>query len=234
VISIKNLVKKYDKVTAVDNVSINVYPGEITILLGPNGAGKSTTIKSIAGLLNYEGEITVCGHPTKSTDAKKIFGYVPEMPSLFDLMTVWEHAEFIAKAYRLEEGWQAETEQLLKRLEILEKKDCLSRELSKGMLQKVSIVMALMIRPQAVLFDEPLVGLDPKAINEMTNIFRELKEKGVSVLISTHIIDTIDDIWDRTYIMNKGSIIYETKKDELDGKDLKSLFFELTDPEVSE
>lgn len=233
-ISIKNLVKKYDKVTAVDNVSINVYPGETTILLGPNGAGKSTTIKSIAGLLNHEGEITVCGYPCKSIEAKKVFGYVPEMPSLFDLMTVWEHARFIAKAYRLEEGWEAETEQLLRRLEILDKKDCLSRELSKGMLQKVSIVMALMIRPQAVLFDEPLVGLDPKAINEMMNIFRELRDKGISVLISTHIIDTIDEIWDRAYIMNKGSIIYETKREDLDGKDLKSLFFELTEPEVSE
>lgn len=233
-INIKNLVKKYDKVIAADKVSFNVYPGEVTILLGPNGAGKSTTIKSIAGLLNYEGEITICGNPNRSIEARRVFGYVPEMPSLFDLMTVWEHAEFIAKAYRLEEGWQAEAEGLLKRLEILDKKDSLSRELSKGMLQKVSIVLALMIRPKAVLFDEPLVGLDPKAINEMITIFGELREKDVSILISTHIIDTIDEVWDRTYIMNKGSIIYETKKADLNGKDLKTLFFELTDPEVSE
>jgi len=231
VISVKNLVKKYDNVIAANDVSFNVYPGEITVLLGPNGAGKSTTIKSIAGLLNYDGEITICGKNNKSVEAKQVFGFVPEIPALFDLMTVWEHAQFIARAYRLKDGWQTETEELLRRFEILDKKDSLSRELSKGMMQKVSIVLALMIQPKAVLFDEPLIGLDPKAINEMTEVFGELKQKGSSLLISTHIIDTIDHIWDRAYIMNKGSIIYETTRSELNGKNLKDLFFELTDSE---
>jgi ABC-2 type transport system ATP-binding protein len=234
VISVKHLVKKYDKVTAANDVTFSVYPGEITVLLGPNGAGKSTTIKSIAGLLNYDGEITICSRHNKSIEAKKAFGFVPEIPALFDLMTVWEHACFIAKAYKLEDGWEAETEELLRRFEILDKKDCISRELSKGMLQKVSIVLALMIKPRAVLFDEPLIGLDPKAINEMTAVFRELRRKEVSILISTHIIDTIEDIWDRAYIMNKGSIIYETTREELKGKSLKDLFFELADPEAEQ
>ena len=161
-ISVEHLVKKYDKVIAVNDISFTVHPGEVTVLLGPNGAGKSTAIKSIAGLLNYEGRITICGVPNKSIEAKKIFGYVPEIPALFDLMTVWDHAEFIAKAYRLADGWQQEAEQLLRRFEILDKKDTLCRELSKGMLQKVSIVLALMIGPRAVLFDEPLIGLDPR------------------------------------------------------------------------
>ncbi len=229
VIKVEHLVKKYDKVTAVNDISFTVHPGEVTVLLGPNGAGKSTAIKSIAGLLNYKGEITICGMPNKSIEAKRVFGYVPEIPALFELMTIWDHVQFIAKAYRLEEGWQEEAEQLLKRFEILDKKDSLSRELSKGMLQKVSIVLALMINPKAVLFDEPLIGLDPKAISEMLAIFEELKRKGVSILISTHIIDTISDVWDRAYIMNKGSIVYETTREGTNGKDLKSLFFEMTD-----
>lgn len=211
-----------------------MHPGEVSVLLGPNGAGKSTAIKCIAGLLNYDGDITICGMPNKSIEAKRVFGYVPEIPALFDLMTIWDHVQFIAKAYRLEEGWQAEAEQLLGRFEILDKKDTLSRELSKGMLQKVSITLALMIRPKAVMFDEPLVGLDPKSINEMFGIIRELKQKGVSILISTHIIDTISDIWDRAYIMNRGSIVYETTRAESNGRDLKALFFEMTDSEVSE
>lgn len=228
-IEVKNLTKKYKNFKAVDNISLNVYPGEVTILLGPNGAGKSTTIKSIAGLLNYEGEITICGFPNKSSDAKRIFGYIPETPALYDLLTVYEHMRFIARAYNLEDGWPERAEMLLGRLELSEKKDKLSRELSKGMMQKVSIAAALVTDPKAVLFDEPLVGLDPKAINEMLSIFTELKGSGSSVLVSTHIIDTIEDIWDRAYIMNKGQIISEATRSDMKGKELKDLFFELTE-----
>ncbi len=233
-INVKHLVKKYDKVIAANDVNFNVYPGEVTVLLGPNGAGKSTTIKCIAGLLNYDGEITICGKHNKSIEAKKTFGFVPEIPALFDLMTVWEHAQFIARAYKLEEGWQERAEELLKRFEILDKRDSISRELSKGMLQKVSIVLALMVQPKAVLFDEPLIGLDPKAINEMTALFGELRQEGVSILISTHIIDTISEVWDRAYIMNKGSIVYEGSKADPDVKDLKALFFKMTDEEAAQ
>ena len=228
-ICVNNLVKKYDQLIAADKVNLKIHSGEVTILLGPNGAGKSTTIKSIAGLLNYEGTIRICGYDNKSIDAKKVFGFVPEIPALYDLMTVWEHAEFIARAYKLADGWQARTEELLKRFEIMEKKDKLTRELSKGMMQKISIVLALMIEPKAVLFDEPLVGLDPKAINEMLIVFDELRSVGAGILISTHIIDTINTVWDRVYIMDKGAIIYETTKNELQGRDLKDVFFEMTE-----
>jgi ABC-2 type transport system ATP-binding protein len=228
-IEIKDFVKKYDKFTAVDHLNMTVHAGEATILLGPNGAGKSTTIKSIAGLLNYEGAITINGYHNKSNEAKRIFGYVPEVPALYDLMTVGEHTEFIARAYKLDEGWRVRTEELLNRFEIADKKDKLIRELSKGMTQKVSIVLALMIEPKAVLFDEPMVGLDPKAINEMLLVIEDLKKAGAGILISTHIIDTISTIWDRVYIMDKGSAIYETTKDEIGGRDLKDIFFEMTE-----
>jgi ABC-type multidrug transport system, ATPase component len=228
-IEIKNLTKMYKSFKAVDNISFSVRPGEITVLLGPNGAGKSTTIKSIAGLLKYDGEITICGFPNKSSKAKQIFGYIPETPALYDLLTVGEHMEFIARAYNLGDGWKEKADKLLERLELSDKKDKLSRELSKGMMQKVSIVTALMIEPNAVLFDEPLVGLDPKAINEMLEIFKDLKTSGSSALVSTHIIDTINDIWDRAYIMNKGHIVCETIRQDLKEKDLKDLFFELTE-----
>jgi ABC-2 type transport system ATP-binding protein len=97
------------------------------------------------------------------------------------------------------------------------------------MMQKVSIVTALMTYPRAVLFDEPLVGLDPKAINEMLSIFTELKASGASVLVSTHIIDTVEEVWDRAYIMNKGQIVCEATRSSLQGKNLKDLFFELTE-----
>lgn len=228
-ILVKNLTKQYKKFKAVDDITLTANPGEITILLGPNGAGKSTTIKSIAGLLKFEGEITICDHQNKTVEAKKLFGYIPETPALYDLLTPWEHAEFIAKAYKLEEGWKDKIKAIFERLEIYDKKDKYVRELSKGMTQKLSIALALLTQPKAVLFDEPLVGLDPKAINEMLKIFKELKADGKSVLVSTHIIDTIDDVWDKAYIMNKGKIISEFTKDQLDGRDLKTMFFELTE-----
>lgn len=228
-ISISNLTKKYKKFKAVDGISLMAKPGEITILLGPNGAGKSTTIKSIAGLLKFEGDITIWGNPNKTVEAKKVFGYIPETPALYDLLTPWEHAEFIARAYKLENGWDEKIKTIFERLEIYDKKDKFVRELSKGMTQKLSIALALLIDPKAILFDEPLVGLDPKAINEVLKIFEELKADGKSVLVSTHIIDTINEIWDRAYIMNKGKIVCDISREQLGDRDLKEMFFELTE-----
>lgn len=228
-ILVVKLTKQYKKFKAVDGIDLYAKPGEITILLGPNGAGKSTTIKSIAGLLKFDGQITIWDHPNKTVEAKKIFGYIPETPSLYDILTPWEHAEFIAKAYSLEDSWKEKINALFHRLEIYDKKDKYVRELSKGMTQKLSIALALLTDPKAVLFDEPLVGLDPKAINEVLQIFKELKAEGKSVLVSTHIIDTINEVWDRAFIMDKGKIICETTKDELGDRDLKTMFFELTE-----
>ncbi len=228
-IKINNLSKSYKKFLAVDDISLTAEPGRVTVLLGPNGAGKSTTIKSIAGLLKFEGEITVCQHNNKTVSAKQIFGYIPETPALYDFLTPWEHVQFIAKAYKLPEGWELRVKEIFERLEIYDKKDKYVRELSKGMTQKLSISLALMIEPEAVLFDEPLVGLDPKAINEVLKIFQELKAEGRSVLVSTHIIDTINDIWDHAYIMDKGKIICDITREQLAGRDLKTMFFELTE-----
>ncbi len=231
-ITITNLTKSYKNFKAVDGISLTAKPGEITILLGPNGAGKSTTIKSIAGLLKFEGEITICQYQNKTVDAKRIFGYIPETPALYDFLTPWEHAQFIAKAYSLNDGWEQKIKGLFERLEIYDKKDKYVRELSKGMTQKLSIAIALMIDPKAVLFDEPLVGLDPKAINEVLKIFEELKSEGKSILVSTHIIDTINEVWDQAYIMNKGKIICDITRDQLEERDLKTMFFELTEGEA--
>jgi ABC-2 type transport system ATP-binding protein len=124
-------------------------------------------------LLKFDGEITIWDHPNKSIEAKKIFGYIPETPALYDILTPWEHAEFIAKAYKLDAGWEDRAKNIFERLEIYDKKDKFTRELSKGMTQKLSIALALLIDPKSVLFDEPLVGLDPKAINEVLKIFGE-------------------------------------------------------------
>lgn len=227
-LTVTNLVKKYDKFKAVDDITFGALPGEVTVILGPNGAGKSTAIKSVAGLLNFTGNIEICGLPNKSLEAKRLLGYVPEIPALYDLLTVDEHIRFIARAYKLPDGWREYGDILLKRLEIDDKRDKLSRELSKGMTQKLSIVLAMLIRPRVIIFDEPLVGLDPKAIEEVLKMFAKLKSEGVSVLISTHIIDTVEELWDRAYILQRGKILKGVSRNELNGMPLKELFFSLT------
>ena len=130
--------------------------------------GKSTIIKCITGLLRFHGEINICGYPNKSLQAKKLLGYVPEMPAVYDLLTVEEHLEFIARAYQLE-NYQQDIEQLLQRFELTDKRQKLGKELSKGMQQKLSICCALLHKPKVIIFDEPMVGLDQMCIRDRRN-----------------------------------------------------------------
>ncbi len=228
---VENLSKKYEKTLAVNDATFSVSAGEIGVLLGPNGAGKSTTIKSIAGLLKFKGDIRIDGHHNKSLEAKRRFGYVPETPALYDALTVSEHVEFIARAYQLDESWRARADKLFERFDLVDKKDKLGKELSKGMQQKVSLCCALIIQPGMIMFDEPMMGLDPKAIKELKQVFVELRNAGCAVLISTHIIDSIDEVWDRVLIMHEGSIVLSRTRRELEetGETLEDVFFQMTE-----
>ncbi len=230
-LQVKGLSKKFSNILAVDNISFKVGNGEIAVLLGPNGAGKSTTIKSIAGLLRFDGQIIVDDMPNKSVEAKKVFGYVPETAAVYDYLTVFEHIEFIARAYRLDDDWREKAEHLLKRFDLADKADKLGKELSKGMQQKLSICCALIISPKMIMLDEPMMGLDPKAIKELKKTFTELKNQGCAVLISTHIIDSIEEVWDKVLIMNKGKVVLSTTREELEEKSesLEDVFFNHTE-----
>lgn len=229
-LNVSHLTKKYKKTSANDNLSFMVNSGEIAVLAGSNGAGKSTAIKCIVGLLRYEGEIEICGFKNKSLEAKRITGYIPEIPAPFDLLTIWEHMEFIARAYSLE-NWQSYAEELMERFQLTDKKNKLGKELSKGMQQKISICCALLIKPKAVLFDEPFVGLDPHAIKELKKIISELKEQGASVIISTHMLESVSELWDKVLIMMNGKIEAERTREavEKSGEDLMELFFNITE-----
>lgn len=226
---VSNVSKRYGKVLANDNISFETDDGQIAVLLGPNGAGKSTIIKCIAGLLRFEGQITICGLPNKSLEAKKILGYVPEMPAVYDLLTVWEHMEFIARAYELN-NWEEAADRLIDRFELTDKKNKLGKELSKGMQQKVSICCALLHNPRVVIFDEPMVGLDPHAIKQLKELFAELKAGGASVLISTHMLDSVEDYWDVAHIMTDGRFAATKYNHTGDGgQSLEDLFFSITE-----
>jgi len=226
-LEISHVTKRYGKTVANRDITFCVEDGQIAVLLGPNGAGKSTIIKCIAGLLRFDGDISVCGLPNKSLEAKRMLGYIPEMPAVYDLLTVEEHMEFIRRAYRMEDDG---TEQaLLARFELLDKKDKLGKELSKGMQQKLSICCALLHKPQVVIFDEPLVGLDPHAIKQLKEVFTELKESGATVLISTHMIDSVENCWDVVHIMMNGSFAATRRNDEDTEQSLEDLFFSITE-----
>ncbi|HIR26246.1 MAG TPA: ABC transporter ATP-binding protein [Candidatus Egerieimonas faecigallinarum] len=227
-LEVQELTKKYGKTTAADRVTFTVPPGNIGVLLGPNGAGKSTVIKSIAGLLKYTGGIGICRMPARSLEAKKVFAYVPEIPSMFPSLSVEEHLEYISRAYGLGDCREY-MEELLERFEMSDKRDKLGNELSKGMMQKVSICCALLIRPKVILFDEPMVGLDPKAIKELKDVILELKEHGVTVLISTHMLEMVQELWDIVFVMEKGSIVSSCTREEANGRNLDELFFSVTE-----
>lgn len=226
-LEILNLTKKYGKTLAVDNIGFTVPEGKIGILLGPNGAGKSTVIKSIAGLLRYKGTIRIQGRNSRTLEAKRCFAYVPELPYMYEALTVREHIEFITRAYGAEVT-EEEVRELLERFELGDKQDKLGNELSKGMMQKVSICCALVIRPKVILLDEPMVGLDPAAIKELKTVLVDLRRKGCTILISTHMLEMVKELWDVTFVMDKGHILGTYAKEALANEDLEELYFTVT------
>ncbi|MDR1953294.1 MAG: ABC transporter ATP-binding protein [Clostridiales Family XIII bacterium] len=228
-ITVKNVSKRYGKFLANDDISLTVQSGELTVLLGPNGAGKSTLIKSVCGLLRFRGSITIDSLDNRSVEAKRLLGYVPEMPVLYPMLTVYEHLEFIAKAYRLQ-NWEHSADELLRKFELSDKTNKLGKELSKGMQQKVSICCALLPQPRAVILDEPLVGLDPHGIREIKAAIADLKTGGCALLISTHMIESMEDNWDVTYIMKDGKVAALCRRGDLPaGQTLEDIYFSITE-----
>ena len=237
-LTVTQLTKVYNKQAAVHDISFDLAGGEVVGLLGPNGAGKSTTMKCIVGLIRKTaGEITIGGHDHLSVEAKRLFSYIPETPYVYDLLTIWEHMQFIAQAYGVKD-WKTKALELLELYELDDKQKKLGRDLSKGMRQKVSICCALLPDPQLLFFDEPMIGLDPKAIKNTKNLFKNLKEQGKTILVSTHLIEGIESIADRILIMKDGQIIgndtianLRLQAETGSGLSLEDLFLELTKDE---
>ena len=227
-LELTNVTKYYGKTLAADQVSFSIPDGAVGVLLGPNGAGKSTIIKSIAGLLKYKGTIAIQGIDARQREARAMFAYVPEIPAMYNALTVEEHMEFIRRAYRLTAG-DEEVQALLERFELWDKRDKLGDELSKGMMQKVSICCALLIRPRVILLDEPMVGLDPQAIKELKTVVQELRNQGTTVLISTHMLEMVQELWDYVFVMEKAKIIAGFNREQASGQDLDDLFFKVTE-----
>ncbi len=223
---------------AVDDVSFEVYPGEIFGFVGPNGAGKTTTIKMIVSLLApNSGKITINGIDNQKDilAAKKQFSYVPDSPELFEKIKGIEYLKFMADVYQVPATERQE--QIEKYLDIFEIKDAVNDPIgsfSHGMKQKLALVGALIHDPQVFILDEPMVGLDPKASFELKKIMRDHCDRGRSVFFSTHVLDVAEKICDRIAIIKKGRIIEVGTMAEIREKagsqeSLENIFLELTE-----
>ena len=217
-IEIDNLVKKYGEHVAVDHLSLTVEPGKIYGFLGPNGAGKSTTMNIITGYLGAtSGTVTINGHDIfkEPEEAKKCVGYLPEIPPLYTDMTVLEYLNFVAELKKLEKGLRKRyVEEAMETTGILDVKNRMIRNLSKGYRQRVGFAQAILGYPEIIILDEPTVGLDPKQIIEIRDLIRKLGEEH-TVILSSHILTEISAVCDHVFIISKGKLVASDSTENL-------------------
>jgi len=215
-IEIRNLVKYYGDIPAVNNVTFTVQKGEILGFLGPNGAGKTTTMNILTGFLSAtSGTVTINGHDIleEPQEAKKCIGYLPEQPPLYLDMTVIEYLKFVAELKGVAADDQIkQLAEIMKLVRITDVSNRLIKNLSKGYRQRVGIAQALVGNPEVLVLDEPTVGLDPKQIIEIRNLIKELGKKH-TVILSSHILPEVQAVCERVVIINKGVIIEEGSSD---------------------
>lgn len=223
---------------AVDNLSFDVKSGSVYGLLGPNGSGKSTTMRILLGLLRPdEGTARINGYDIRKelVKAKRVIGYVPEDPVLPERMTGWEYVNYVADIWRIPRGAEREEdiEDLLLLLDIQDASNDLIEAYSKGMARKISLVAALIHRPKVLILDEVQAGIDPRGAATIKEILNGLKERGASILMSTHILEIAEQMCDRIGIIDEGKLIAEGTMDELRQKaegeeSLEEIFLDLT------
>jgi len=237
-LQVERLVKQYKKFAAVDDLSFTIRPGEIVGLLGPNGAGKTTALRCVAGILRpTAGQILINGHDVvlDQATAKLGLAFVPEVPSLYELLTVDEHLKFVAMCFNTLDVYYGMRDELLHRYSLHEKANDLVATLSKGMRQKLSVACALIHNANVMLFDEPLIGIDPAGARELKEEIARARDGGVAILISTHLLDTAERLCDRVIIMAHGKKVAEGTLAELqlsshsEGKSLEEIFLKLTE-----
>ena len=218
-LEVKKLSGGYANIPVLKDVSFQVADGELVGLIGLNGAGKSTTIKEIIGLLTpYEGQILIDGQTIlgQAEAYRKKIGFIPETPSLYEELTLKEHLEVVALAYDLD--WDAafeRAEKLLKLFRLEEKLEWFPVHFSKGMKQKVMIICAFMVQPSLLIVDEPFLGLDPVAIQDLIDLLEEEKKRGTSILMSTHVLDSAEKMCDRFVILHQGQVLADGNLDQL-------------------
>ncbi|MCK5302624.1 MAG: ABC transporter ATP-binding protein [Candidatus Thorarchaeota archaeon] len=237
-IEVMELTKVFNEFIAVRNLSFQVNPGEIYGLLGPNGSGKTTTMRMLLGLLQpTAGSARISGHDIREeiVAAKRVMGYVPEEPVLPERLTGWEYINYISDIWRVPRGPEREDDiqELMNLLDISDASDDLIETYSKGMSRKISLVAALIHKPTVLILDELQAGIDPRGAATMKEILNGLRERGATILMSTHILEIAERMCDRIGIINEGELIAEGTMEELRLKakgqsSLEEIFLSLT------
>jgi ABC-2 type transport system ATP-binding protein len=238
VIRLADLTKRYGKFTAVDGIELVVPPGELFGLLGPNGAGKTTTIRMIAGILRpTSGTVLVGGidMQARPLEAKARLGYIPDRPFVYDKLTGGEFLRFAAALYGLQgPAVERRMDELLELFELTPWKTELTEAYSHGMRQKLIIAGALVHRPEVIVVDEPMIGLDPRSARLLKELLREFVSRGGTVLMSTHTMEIAEVMCDRIAIVYRGRVAAQGTMAELrqqtssEGMSLEDLFLKLT------
>ncbi len=242
-ISVQHLRRTYGSLTAVDDLSFEVRAGEIVGLIGPNGAGKTTTLRAVSGILRpSSGTVLIAGHDIliDPIAAKRALAFMPDEPHLFEYLSVEEHLRLIARLYGVGD-FDRRSRQLLEELELAGRERLLPTELSRGMRQKVVIACGLLRDPAALLFDEPLTGLDPIGIRRMRETILARARAGAAVLVSSHLLHLVEEICSRVVIMDRGRKIADAPVAELleratmagSGSKLEEVFLRVTGHEPS-
>ena len=220
-IEVKNVTKKYGKVTAVDNISFTINDGEIVGLLGPNGAGKSTTMNMLTGFIEQtSGTILIDNYDMlkKPKKAKREIGYMPEGVPLYTDLTVKEFVRYMAEIKKVDKKERKEkVEKIIEQTGLKDVQKKLIKNLSRGYKQRVSMAGALVGEPKILILDEPTVGLDPKQITEIRNLIKELG-KTHTVILSSHILSEVSQICNKVIIINKGKIVAIDTPEHLEDK----------------
>ncbi len=236
-LEVSHLVKEYKSVRAVNDLSFTIPPGEIVGIIGPNGAGKTTAMRCIAGILRpTSGQIRINGYDLQSHQAlaKSGLAFVPEVPSLYELLTVDEHLRFVAMCYGTLDVYESQGNALLEKYHLTEKRNELIATLSKGMRQKFSVACAMVHRANVLLFDEPLIGIDPAGVAEFKADLAHARDSGSSIMISTHLLDTAERLCDRIFIVARGQLLFEGTLTDLRARSnrseatLEQLFLDIT------
>ena len=205
-IKVKDFTKSYGSFSAVRNLSFEVGRGEILGLVGPNGAGKTTTLRALCGIIAPTGgKLAIAGYDivNEPIAAKRRLGYIPDEPQLFDTLTVWEHLAFSAAAYNVT-NFEDSANALLHSFDLEDKCDVLAHNLSRGMRQKLIIACAYLHEPQAILFDEPLTGLDPRGMRAIQQSIRARALAGAAVIISSHQLSLVEKLCSHLLVLDRG------------------------------
>ena len=186
----------------IHDIAFSIEKGELVALIGANGAGKSTTIKTMLGLLvNMNGEISF-------VEKKNPYAYVPEHPTYYDYLTLWEHIELLMAARENEVGsWERKAEELLHMFRMDKHKHEYLSKFSKGMKQKSMLILAFLTEPDFYIIDEPFIGLDPVATKEFLSYLYKEKERGAGILLCTHVLDTAEKICERFLLISQGTLV---------------------------